>query len=268
MDPKKRKEINDAIKRGDFSIFKKKKPDPKIIFTNKRKNLSRKEKKILDANFIVAVRGRDFESLIELLNIGADIDATTNYGHTALMESIDNGHLEIAEFLIHNGAEFQHMHGEYGWTPISCAASNGHLTLIELLMGKGIDVHFQAQFATHGRTVLMHAARKCHYDLVNLLLNEKIDLNAQDVYGDTALIHAVKKCDHRMVKLLLTKGADPNIEAKYDLARYNPDMNSNDANFRLPTGELNPRGVTALDMAIHLKFIGIANILESHGAKP
>ena len=78
-----------------------------------------------------AVGGGDVEAVKEFLAADADVNAK-RYGWTPLCEAAINGHKEIAELLIANGADVN-AKDDRGWTPLHLAASGGHKEIAELL---------------------------------------------------------------------------------------------------------------------------------------
>jgi len=70
--------------------------------------------------------------------INGPLDKT---GRTALHAAAEYGHLELAEYLIRNGAEVNHT-GHWGAllkTPLHLAATNGHEDIVRLLLAHGAN---------------------------------------------------------------------------------------------------------------------------------
>ena len=86
-----------------------------------------------------AVGGGDVEAVKEFLAADADVNAK-RYGWTPLCEAAINGHKEIAELLIANGADVN-AKDDRGWTPLHLAASGGHKEIAELLFANDADVN-------------------------------------------------------------------------------------------------------------------------------
>jgi outer membrane protein assembly factor BamB len=68
---------------------------------------------------------------------GVNLDSPTKYGATALSFACDKGHVEVAAFLIENGADVNHKDSFYGFTPIDWALFNEHVAVVKLLLQKG-----------------------------------------------------------------------------------------------------------------------------------
>lgn len=71
---------------------------------------------------------------------GYDINDQDNAGNTALHEAALQGHIEIVELLIENGADVNIKSIEmFGDTPLIDASANGHLDVVKYLLKNGAD---------------------------------------------------------------------------------------------------------------------------------
>ena len=92
------------------------------------------------------------------------------------------GHLEVVRILLEAGAD-QNAATANGITALMFAARQGHLEVVRLLLETGADKN--AAMA-HGRTALMLAAKEGHLDVVRTLLKAGADMNAATADGRTA----------------------------------------------------------------------------------
>ena len=86
-----------------------------------------------------AVNGGSPREVHRLLEEGADVNATTLDGETALHGGAYYGHGAIVKMLLDNSAavNLQNMIGE---TPLHCAARRGFVAVVQLLLDKGADL--------------------------------------------------------------------------------------------------------------------------------
>ncbi|KAK4336940.1 hypothetical protein RND71_043512 [Anisodus tanguticus] len=119
-----------------------------------------------------AAREGHEEMVALLLTEGADINAITEETHeTALTLACCGGFLEVADFLIRAGADI-----ELGAnTPLMESAQEGHLDLCKLLIENGANVNARSANdleikAEGGRTALMKAARAGRLNSVKVLV--------------------------------------------------------------------------------------------------
>ena len=70
--------------------------------------------------------------------VGVKIDVTDAFGNTALMKASEKGHMEIAEYLINNGASVNFQNKE-GVTPLMVAAEKNNFYVFKLLIDKKAD---------------------------------------------------------------------------------------------------------------------------------
>ena len=86
-----------------------------------------------------AVEGRT-DVVSFLLQNGANVDATDQYGHTALSWAVTKGDFDgTAKVLIDAGADINKAN-KLGFTPLMCAALTDHPRCFALLLDHGADV--------------------------------------------------------------------------------------------------------------------------------
>ena len=102
-----------------------------------------------------------------LLDAGADVNQTTEYGWTPLLTATNNRHYELAPYLIERGAN-PNLANKGGWTPLYLATDNrnieggdypvpkpdmDHLDFIKLLLDHGADPNARVKDNTLTRTI-------------------------------------------------------------------------------------------------------------------
>ena len=71
------------------------------------------------------------------LDKGADVNAKTRYGATALTFAADKGHIEIVKLLIARGADVNAQDTFYQMRAIDMAMTNNHAAVVTLLLERG-----------------------------------------------------------------------------------------------------------------------------------
>jgi uncharacterized protein len=163
---------------------------------------------------VFAAREGDLESARLLLDAGADINQTTEYGWTPLLTATNNRHYVLGKFLLDRGAD-PNRANKGGWTPLYLATDNrnieggdypvpkpdmDHLEYIKLLLGHGADPNGRVRDNTLTRTIFtmqwfyedgctpfVRAAQSSDSELMQLLLDWGADPFIATAYGDTAL---------------------------------------------------------------------------------
>ncbi|MGC4119989.1 MAG: ankyrin repeat domain-containing protein [Myxococcales bacterium] len=191
------------------------------------------------------VAGRAAEAKA-LLDRGADPNATTRWGWTALHHASRLGRAELAELLLARGAS-PRAKGRDGSSPLHLAAGAGQVELVGALLAAGADAadpdregrtplhwaagqgHAKAVAALlahgapadsrdfHGWPALSYAARRGHLEAIRTLLAGKASPNARDRDDATALHAAAAECAGAAVELLLARGSDPALRDRYGL---------------------------------------------------
>ena len=166
---------------------------------------------------IFAAREGDLESTKLLLDAGADINQTSEYGWTPLLTATNNRHYVLGKYLMERGADVNKAN-KGRWTPLYLATDNrnieggdypvpkpdmDHLEYIKLLLEHGADPNAAAKDNTLTRTIFtmqwfyedgctpfVRAAQSSDTELMQLLLDWGADPFIKTEFGDTALTAA------------------------------------------------------------------------------
>jgi ankyrin repeat protein len=166
---------------------------------------------------VFAAREGDIESARALLDAGAGINQTTEYGWTPLLTAINNRNYVLAEMLIDRGADVN-LANKGGWTPLYLATDNrnieggdypvpkpdlDHLEIIRSLLKHGANPNARVRdntltrtiftmqwFFEDGATPFIRAAQSSDIELMKLLLEYKADPTLATANGDNALTAA------------------------------------------------------------------------------
>jgi uncharacterized protein len=199
---------------------------------------------------IFAAREGDIDSAKALVDGGARINQTTEYGWTPLLTAVNNRNYALAKMLIDRGADVN-MANKGGWTPLYLATDNrnieggdypvpkpdlDHLEIIKALLEHGANPNARVRentltrtiftmqwFFEDGATAFVRAAQSSDIELMKLLLQYKADPSLATGNGDTALTAAggigwVEGVTYERspqenveaIRMLLDLGLDPN----------------------------------------------------------
>src|SRR5215469_1123002 len=230
---------------------------------------------------IFATRQGDEETVKALLKAGAEVNETSEYGWTALLDATQNRFYRIGVYLLDHGAD-PNIANEGGWTPLYIATDNrnieggdyptrkpdmDHLDYIKRLLAGGAKTNLRMRSSTETRTVFTHQ-----------WLNEE---------GATPFLRAAQSGDLELMKLLLEHGADPSLATIWNVTplmvasgigwvegvtyEWSPQETYETVKFLLDLGaNVNAQdtldGRTALMGAAHKGRNDVIQLLVDHGA--
>jgi len=197
-------------------------------------------------NLANAVYNKDIDKINELLDGGADINATPEgYPSTVLfIASSFEGYEEIVSLLISRGADVN-FKGKDGRTPLMWAAGNS-LQTTQLLIDNGADVKAKGD---DGMNAFIQAtfgilSGKVTTEVLGLLKSKGANVNSslagKSASGWSTLLFATVNGDKDLVEYLILNGANVN--------------------------HTSDEGQTALALARQEKYEEIVRLLKKHGA--
>jgi len=140
-----------------------------------------------------------------LLSFGAFPDLKNKAGETAIMWSVND--IDMTLMLINKGADVNAISTVGNSALMIAVTSQGNAKIVKLLLDKNADASIKNMA---GETVLMRAAAGGDTAILKILLNKHIDINAGNKFTTTALSAAVANKNTAAAILLLNNGADPN----------------------------------------------------------
>jgi len=181
------------------------------------------------------------ETIVKMLDNGANVNETNNNGDTPLMLAIMNNNLELPEILFKNGAAYNSKNKK-GKNVLMYACEYGNAFVVEKVIG--IYNTFGLNYTdSDGNTALMFAIENNKH--IDIMLNDRrlekkeegvVDLNSYQV----DIVIDLKKNYDSITSLLIKNGADLN--------------------------KTNNKGNTALLISIMRRNIYIATLLIKNGA--
>jgi ankyrin repeat protein len=206
-----------------------------------------------DPPLVAAAEAGDIGAVRELLAAGADVDAASVDGATALHWAAHRDVPRLVRLLLDAGADVSATN-RYGVQPIALAATNGSAVVLRQLLAAGADPNATMP---GGETVLMTAARAGPPDAVRVLLRAGADPNARDdLAGQTAAMWAAARNNAPAVHALAELGADLHVRTA------GPSPAPSRSYFRSPE----PTSFTALLFAVRAGAIDATRALLDAGA--
>lgn len=205
------------------------------------------------ATFVDLVRAGELEAISAAISAGADVNATTADGTTALQWAVHADQAESVALLLAAGAD-ANLRNRYGVGAAALAAENGNGLILKMLLEAGVDAN---QALPGGETLLMTAARTGDAESVRALLISGANPNhREETRGQTALMWAAANNNAAAIELLAAHGADINLRTD------NPSRGG-DRTFAYPA----PTGFSALMFAVRDGHFEATRSLLNAGAE-
>lgn len=155
---------------------------------------------------IAAVDAGDAQAVEQLLQQGANVNARTRGGLTALSLAVIRGYDSIALTLIERGASLDardksgdRQQMSPGYSPVHYAAIYGRTRVLERMLQAGVSPDLRDK---NGRTLMMLAAENGHADTVRLLLRHGANPRTVSALGETVLDCAKRGKNPTVIRLL------------------------------------------------------------------
>lgn len=158
-----------------------------------------------DWNLLESVTRNNPVNTALLLERGADPDAVSTVGNSALMYAAEKGNMQIMKMLVAAGAEVNTT-GFNGATPLFHAILSNDFQATKYLLEQGADPNVKDDF---GVTPLLYTAATNQYQSADLLLFYHADPDVRDAEGNDPLMTAVTFENLETSDVLLQNGLDP-----------------------------------------------------------
>ena len=206
-----------------------------------------------DPPLVAAAEAGDTGAVRNLLASGADVDAASVDGATALHWAVHRDLPALVRLLVDSGADVSATN-RYGVQPIALAATNGSAVVLRQLLDAGADPNASMP---GGETALMTAARAGPPDAVRALLRAGADPDArEDFGGQTAVMWAAERNNAPAVHALAELGGDLHVRTT------GPSSPPSRSYFRSPE----PTSFTALLFAVRAGALDATRALLDAGA--
>ena len=172
----------------------------------------------------------DLVRVERLIRAGADVNAASDLGATAIWAASQNGSAEVVERLLAAGAN-PNMALRHGETPLMAASRAGNPTVVEMLLEHGADPNARGP---RDQTALMWATSQRRSEVIPMLIRHGADIHARsavrslfmaqepaphpqhrgwfELGGNTALMFAARVGDLASARYLVAAGADVNTK--------------------------------------------------------
>jgi uncharacterized protein len=161
-------------------------------------------KNTLSSPLIVACRKGDKKTADILLDKQADINQKAgDIQSPAISWAVLSGNIELVSDLLDRGADIDATTNNNS-SPLLIAAGNGNTNTVKLLIERKAKI---GKANDNGQTAIMMASKKGHPDCVQILISAGADINTEDKKGITALAYAKQGGFQTIVEMLIKAGA-------------------------------------------------------------
>lgn len=172
-------------------------------------------KEKLRNDFLAACESGKRADVEKFLKQGADVNATSDIGRSALYYAVMNGNVDTVRVLLENGANPNrrtsdgqpHLLELGESTPLTLAAQRNYEAIAYLLVSHGADVNAKD---SHDLTPLHYAAKRGNLDLALHLVRRGAEIEPRDEWNNTPE-HYARSNGHQILanQLLKLAGKTP-----------------------------------------------------------
>ncbi|KAG0693344.1 Ankyrin repeat domain-containing protein 29 [Chionoecetes opilio] len=156
---------------------------------------------------ILAAANSHVDLVRELLEQGAESNATRHTGTGALFFAAQGGFLDIVTVLLDRGCSINQASKD-GGTALIVAAQCGHMDVVQVLLVRGADPHAAMRDRA---TAVFVASQNGHTSVVRTLLEAGAKANVRRMDGASPLWIASQMGHQGVVRLLLGHGVNPDV---------------------------------------------------------
>jgi ankyrin repeat protein len=161
-------------------------------------------------NMVEAAQTGNIAKVTAGLKAGANVNAVSGWGYTAIVSAARAGKLDMVKFLVSKGANINQPDSSGITALMNASSDTKNNELVKFLLSKGADTTLQDK--DQNASALMYASRSGAVENAKLLVAANANVKYAAKGGVTALHWAAENGWVPMVTFLLEKGAD--IEAK------------------------------------------------------
>ena len=214
---------------------------------------------------------KDFYDIAELLiHNGANVNEVSRNGMTPLFNAVLlTGKKDIVKLLLENGADPNFEQTNTKETALTLAAGKGYLGIVKLLVDGGADVNYHD---SGNLTPMDWALLDNHTDVARILLENGAAVSGENS-SDRPMVYALERSDYVFAELLIKHGVSVNAKAfgKMPFIVWSAKRKLNEGvKFLVDHGaDINAAdssGQTALDYALENKDMDLVKYLKT--AKP
>ena len=204
----------------------------------------------------------------KLVDAGAQVNLAAPFIFPLLI-AVHEDHQDVVEILLDAGAELENEN--FGMTPVVIAVEYQRTGILEYLLNRNANAN-----PRHGKGFALHtAAKKGSQRIVNILLNYKVDIDMPNGVGCTALHKAAKEGNEGLTSFLLSKGAEKEYKSQQGLTALHYASRKGHSNVveklldaGAIVGSVTNFKVTALHFAATAGSLETVDALLEHGADP
>jgi len=187
----------------------------------------------MESELRTAIKENNINLVKDLIKQGVDVNYDYVWHNTALHSASETGNLEIVKLLVDNGADVnarRHVHKDKSdkYYPLTIAITSDHLDVAEFLVNQGANVNSCDEFyytPLHFLALLSHwnyighkkdevglaLAHKKEEDFFKLLVSKGARVCTKNDLDNTPLSYAVSMGNLHIAKLLIEHGIDINV---------------------------------------------------------
>lgn len=139
-------------------------------------------------------------------NWAIDLPDPAKGERTALHWAVQEGHLDVIQLLVSNGADINKKY-DYGMPPLYEVAADGNTKIVKYLLDNGADIDAKSEAGVTSLIIASCYFYSDQFETVKLLVQRGADIHAKNNDGKTALFYAQEYRIDDIANFLKEQGA-------------------------------------------------------------
>ena len=161
-----------------------------------------------------SIRNEDVNTVSLLLKFGMPPEISVNSNKYTLFPFLHfSRSLQVSEIILNSGGGINTKEIFFGASSLHHAIARGDIEIASFLISNGAEINDKT-YSKHSYSPLIYATDRKYFDIMKILIDNSADVNLGDVHGLVPLAYAVHRGYLEGIKLLIENGSNLNVNSR------------------------------------------------------